>query len=278
MGREKKKSRVYQEHNVLIELVKSLKAFPISVIIQNITEILKQSSLNNSKEKKKSPLNVWLLQFLHSYLDYYITSSRSRTIPTNRQDSTAALLNLTDLAGCLCTFFKESLSSSATSNFAPACYFQLFRILHDSVNNFSVLVDDKKFSKDIQDATHKLFELCNSIVASSLQQTTWLRKNFAVKLTPNSSVVSNNPASVVIAAGAGPSVGGGAILIHNDSNISVNSANTTATSLSNSSNLSNTSGFVGSSTMMASNNSSTSSTIGNSAKSNFSDIENGIFV
>ena len=35
-----------------------------------------------------------------------------------------------------------------------------------------------------KDFTHKLFELCNSIVASSLQQTTWLRKNFAVKLTP----------------------------------------------------------------------------------------------
>lgn len=74
------------------------------------------------------------------------------------------------------------MSSSTISNLAPACYFQLFRILHDSVNNFPSLVDDRKYTKDIQDSTHKLFELCNSIVASSLQQTTWLRKNFAVKL------------------------------------------------------------------------------------------------
>ena len=51
----------------------------------------------------------------------------------------------------------------------------------------------------LKESTHKLFEICNSIVASSLQQTTWLRKNFAVKLqptptpsqTPNSSLPSN---------------------------------------------------------------------------------------
>ena len=47
------------------------------------------------------------------------------------------------------------------------------------------MVDDKKYSKDIQEATHKLVDLCNSFVALSLQQTTWLRKNYAVKLNNN---------------------------------------------------------------------------------------------
>jgi hypothetical protein len=49
-GERRKKSRVYQEHKIIIELVKSCKSFPISVIMQHITEVLKQSTQNN-KEK-----------------------------------------------------------------------------------------------------------------------------------------------------------------------------------------------------------------------------------
>ena len=137
------------------------------------------------------------------------------------------------------------------------------------MNNFSTLVDDKKYSKEIQESTHKLFELCNSIVASSLQQTTWLRKNYAVKLTPSinqapaapqmnpttNGVNSNSSASLstlnsttanqsaqppssnnsaVVVVGAGPGVGG-TILVQGD-----------ITSVSNASNVSSSSGFVGS--------------------------------
>lgn len=53
-GEKRKKSRVYQDHKVIIELVRSLKSFPISVIIQNITEILKQSNLNSNKDKVRN--------------------------------------------------------------------------------------------------------------------------------------------------------------------------------------------------------------------------------
>jgi hypothetical protein len=211
---------------------------------------------------------------------------------TSSSSQTAAKLQQTDvivnneLALCLCNFFKDSLSSSATSSLAPACYFQLFRILHDSVNNFSLLIEDRKYSKDIQDITHKLFELCNSIVALSLEQTTWLRKNYAVKLGPNanssasssnvtvnsqSNASSNNnsaastpttqsgsSSSTTIIAGAGPSMGG-AMLIHNDktnislSNVSIATNNTTSTAINiNNNNSANTSGFGGSSTMTGS--------------------------
>ena len=50
-GERRKKSRIYQEHKIIIELVKSCKSFPISVIVQNITEVLKQSTQNNNKDK-----------------------------------------------------------------------------------------------------------------------------------------------------------------------------------------------------------------------------------
>jgi hypothetical protein len=49
-GEKRKKSRVLQDHKIIIELVKSCKSFPISVILQHITEILKQTTQNN-KEK-----------------------------------------------------------------------------------------------------------------------------------------------------------------------------------------------------------------------------------
>ena len=51
------------------------------------------------------------------------------------------------------------------------------------MSRHSILVDDKRYSKDVQETTNKLVEICNNYVASSLQQTTWLRKNYAVKLT-----------------------------------------------------------------------------------------------
>lgn len=50
-GEKRKKSRVFLEHKVIIELIKSLKSFPISVILQNICDILKQPNHNNVKDK-----------------------------------------------------------------------------------------------------------------------------------------------------------------------------------------------------------------------------------
>ena len=50
-GEKRKRSRLNQEHKVIIELVRSLKSFPVSTILQNITDILKQSSQSKNKEK-----------------------------------------------------------------------------------------------------------------------------------------------------------------------------------------------------------------------------------
>jgi hypothetical protein len=140
-----------------------------------------------------------------------MASIRARLNSGQGAKSTNDIVLNNELAASLCNFLKESLSSASTSNFATACYFQLFRILHDSVNNFPLLVDEKKYSKDIQDVTHKLFELCNSIVASSLQQTTWLRKNYAVKLAPQVVAMAQSSPMTMSAA----------------SNSTLNSANTT---------------------------------------------------
>ena len=46
-GEKRKKSKLNQEHKVIIELVRSLKSFSLPVIVQNITDILKQQNQNN---------------------------------------------------------------------------------------------------------------------------------------------------------------------------------------------------------------------------------------
>ena len=45
-GEKRKKSKLNQEHKVIIELIRSLKSFPLPVIVQNITDILKQQTQN----------------------------------------------------------------------------------------------------------------------------------------------------------------------------------------------------------------------------------------
>ena len=50
-GEKRKRSRLNQEHKIIIEVIRSLRSFPIPVIVQNVTDILKQSSQNNNKDK-----------------------------------------------------------------------------------------------------------------------------------------------------------------------------------------------------------------------------------
>ena len=44
---------------------------------------------------------------------------------------------------------------------------------------------EKRDLKDVQEITMKLLENCNTIVASSLEQTKWLRKNLQVRSVPS---------------------------------------------------------------------------------------------
>jgi hypothetical protein len=81
-GEKRKRSKLNQEHKVIIELVCSLKSFPVPTILHNITDILKQTNQAKNKEKKKSPSNVWLLQFLHAHLEHYSTLVIAKADPS----------------------------------------------------------------------------------------------------------------------------------------------------------------------------------------------------
>ena len=50
-GEKRKRTKLNQEHKVIIEIIKSLKICSIPLILQNIIEIFKQSNSNTNKDK-----------------------------------------------------------------------------------------------------------------------------------------------------------------------------------------------------------------------------------
>uniref|UniRef100_A0A8C5SQ13 DOP1 leucine zipper like protein A n=1 Tax=Laticauda laticaudata TaxID=8630 RepID=A0A8C5SQ13_LATLA len=53
-------------------------------------------------------------------------------------------------------------------------------------------LDNKKDQRDLQDVTHKIVDAIGAIAGSSLEQTTWLRRNLEVKPSPKIMVEGNN--------------------------------------------------------------------------------------
>lgn len=62
-GEKRKRSKLNQEHKVIIEIMKSLKICSIPVILQNITEILKQSNINNKDKVTRSSIKSQVFFF-----------------------------------------------------------------------------------------------------------------------------------------------------------------------------------------------------------------------
>jgi len=58
--------------------------------------------------------------------------------------------------------------------------FPFSSILNEFVQKTPAMVD-KRNQKEVQELAQKLLEAVSNIAGSSLEQTTWLRKNYAVK-------------------------------------------------------------------------------------------------
>jgi hypothetical protein len=116
-------------------------------------------------------------------------------------------------------------------------------------------------------------------VASSLQQTTWLRKNFAVKLQPTPA--PNQPSNSSSMANSLNNFNSSQSFPATNSNPSVaNPSIASSEAISQSTNLlldSNTSGYVSSNSLMTSNTAEDAKYKGESRIASLSDIENGIF-
>ncbi|PVD28894.1 hypothetical protein C0Q70_11489 [Pomacea canaliculata] len=141
-----------EDQLLLVELVSAIKVLPADTLIQTVKSVLKQPPQTElAKNKKSVPLEVNVLQFFFAYVQ--------RASGTQLLDSWPSLLTL--VKGC------SSDGASASSH------------LHASVK--APAMEDKKSQKDLQDMTQKLLEAVTAIAGLSLQQTTWLRRNYAVK-------------------------------------------------------------------------------------------------
>ncbi|XP_006773520.1 PREDICTED: protein dopey-1 isoform X5 [Myotis davidii] len=153
-----------EEQLLLVELVRSISVMRTETVIQTVKEVLKQPPAI-AKDKKHLSLEVCMLQFFYAYI---------QRIPVpNLVDSWASLLIL----------LKDSIQLSLP---APG-QFLILGVLNEFIMKNPSL-ENKKDQRDLQDVTHKIVDAIGAIAGSSLEQTTWLRRNLEVKPSPKITV------------------------------------------------------------------------------------------
>ena len=166
------------KQSVLVELVASIKTLPVATVIQTVRQVLKTPpsitghSGGSSGAGGKINVEVSVLQFFYFYL--------ARCSPSK----------IPDLWPSLATLLKDCLA------LAPSAIFLALAILDIYVHRSSQQRDSqknvgsegnnkieisRKESKELQEIAGKLVDECSRIGGSCLEQTTWLRRNMAVR-------------------------------------------------------------------------------------------------
>ncbi|XP_018614544.2 protein dopey-2 isoform X2 [Scleropages formosus] len=144
----------------IVDLVKSLSTLRTNTILHLVKEVVKKP--HQIKGDSKSTLvDIPLLQFSYTFIQSICAQALQE--------------NITPLL-CL-------LKESVQMNLAPPGQFLLLGILNDLVNRLPNL-DNKKYSKDLQEVTQRILEAVGSVAGSSLEQTSWLSRNLEVKAQP----------------------------------------------------------------------------------------------
>uniref|UniRef100_A0A667Y4N1 DOP1 leucine zipper like protein A n=1 Tax=Myripristis murdjan TaxID=586833 RepID=A0A667Y4N1_9TELE len=145
-----------EEQLLLVELVRSVSAMRTETVMQTVKEVLKQPPAI-AKEK----VFVFLCMIVLSFL--------SRIPVSSLVDSWPSLLAL----------LKDSVQLGLP---APG-QFLILGVLNEFILKNPNL-ESKKDQRELQDVTHKVVEAIGTIAGSSLEQTTWLRRNLEVKASP----------------------------------------------------------------------------------------------
>lgn len=141
----------------LVKMVLGIKVMPFDSFVQTLNSVIK-SPPQIYRPPTGLVLNVSALEFFYVYM--------RNVRAENLSDSWGSLLNL----------LKDSLGLS------PPAQFMLLCILHDFCKECSPSDrKDKKDVRDLHDITSRLIDAVASIAGACLEQTTWLRRNLAVK-------------------------------------------------------------------------------------------------
>ncbi|XP_058274777.1 protein dopey-1 isoform X2 [Hemibagrus wyckioides] len=148
------------EQLLLVDLVRSVNAMRTETVMHTVKEVLKQPPAI-AKEKKHLSLEVCMLQFFYAYV---------QRIP---------VCSLVDSWPSLLSLLKDSVQLGLP---APG-QFLILGVLNEFILKNPTL-ESKKDQRELQDVTHKIVEAIGTIAGSSLEQTTWLRRNLEVKPSP----------------------------------------------------------------------------------------------
>lgn len=141
----------------LVKMVLGIKVMPFESFVQTLNSVIK-SPPQIYRPPTGLVLSVSALEFFYVYM--------RNVRPENLSDSWNSLLNL----------LKDSMALS------PPALFMLFCILHDFCKECSPSDrKDKKDVRDLHDITSRLIDAIAGIAGACLEQTTWLRRNLAVK-------------------------------------------------------------------------------------------------
>lgn len=154
---------------LLVELVSAIKVLPMDSVVQVVRQVIRQPPPTSHDKKKRVPLEVSMLQFFLAYVQH--------TPGTQLLESWSSLLGL----------WKDGLQLNAL----PVVQFHLLGLLNEFVQR-APLLEDKKDQKDLQDITQKVIEACSTVASASLEQTTWLRRNFAVRPGPQADILGSD--------------------------------------------------------------------------------------
>ncbi|KAG7503861.1 hypothetical protein JOB18_046188 [Solea senegalensis] len=144
----------------IVDMVKSLTTLHTDTILHLVKEVVKKPHQIKG-EQKSTLVDIPMLQFSYAYIQSISAQAM--------QENVAPLLSL--------------LRESVQLNLAPPGHFLLLGILNDFVNRLPNL-DNKKYSRDLQEVTQRILEAVGGIAGSSLEQTSWLSRSLEVKVQP----------------------------------------------------------------------------------------------
>lgn len=157
IGKKQPVTEACAEQLSLVKLVSGIRLMPMDSFVQTLQQVVKQPPAIHHPPPGLS-LDVSALELFYYYMK---STNESQLI-----DSWPSLLAL----------LKDGLALS------PPAQFVMLAILNDFVQRSPQMpFQDKKDIRDLHDITSRLVEAISNVAGACLEQTTWLRRNLAVK-------------------------------------------------------------------------------------------------
>ncbi|KAG5900653.1 hypothetical protein JTB14_005924 [Gonioctena quinquepunctata] len=161
----------------LVQLILAIRVIPLDNLVQTVTAVIKNPPPTEGLSSDIC-LDVSVLELFYCYM------------------RNASSTQLFEARGSLLALIREGCSLS------PPAQFLLAALLHEIMIKCCPL-EERKDQKDLQDVTTKLIDCVSQVCGSCLEQTTWLRRNFAVKeqdeeSTPDANILNGSNGEVFV--------------------------------------------------------------------------------